>query len=126
MSITREEAIVRLQDTHDRMKQTVDFAKRNGLTPPNLNKDIEAYAMAIDALREQEKKDQHPQQPLTMDELRKMDGETVYCLELNIEMLVLAQNIGWITVTPDRPLEYERYKAHGLTLYRTRPKEKTT
>lgn len=120
MSMTREEAIARLQDTHDRMKQTVDYAKRNGLTTPNLSKDIEAYAMAIDALRMQEKKDQ---QPLTMAELRKMDGETVYCLELNIEMLVLAQNIGWITVTPDRPLEYERYKAHELTLYRTQPED---
>lgn len=76
--------------------------------------------ISLQALREQEEREKQPQ-PLTMAELRKMDGETVYCLELNIEMLVLAQNVGWITVTPDRPLEYERYKAHELTLYRTRP-----
>lgn len=114
--MTREEAIVRLQDTRDRMQQTVDYAKRNGLTPPNLSKDIEAYSMAIDALRMQEKKDQ---QPLTMAELRKMDGETVYCLELNTEVRVAARNTGWINI--HYPIDC--CKAHGLTLYRTRPED---
>lgn len=121
--MTREEAIVRLQDTHDRMKQTVDYAKRNGLTPPNLSKDIEAYAMAIDALRMQEKKDQNPQQPLTMAELRKMNGETVYCLELNTMVRVSARKTGWITIHYPLPGEYDCCKALGLTLYRTQPED---
>ena len=116
--MTREEAIVRLQDTRDRMQQTVDFAKRNGMTPPNLSKDIEAYSMAIDALRMQEEK---KQQPLTMAELRKMDGETVYCLELNTEVRVSARKTGWINIHYPLPNENDCCKALGLTLYRARP-----
>lgn len=118
--MTREEAIVKLQDTHDRMKQTVEFAKRKGLTPPNLSKDIEAYAMAIDALQMQEEK---AQQPLTMAELRNMNGETVYCLELNTEVRVSARKTGWITIHYPLPSENDCCKALGLTLYRTRPED---
>lgn len=118
MSMTREEAIVKLQDTRDRMIKTVEYAEQHGMTPPNLRKDIEAYSMAIDALRMQEEKEQ---QPLTMAELRNMNGETVYCLELNIDVKILARKHGFISVRYQFPGEYGECKAMGLTLYRTRP-----
>ena len=123
--MTREEAIARLQDTIDGMKKSVDFAKLRGLPTPNLRKDVETYAMALDALRMQEKKEQQPQpqQPLTMAELRKMNGETVYCLELNTMVRVSARKTGWITIHYPLPGEYDCCKALGLTLYRTQPED---
>lgn len=44
----------------------------------------EALDMAISALREQDvaDKDVGNNEPLTLDELRKMDGEPVYCVEI--------------------------------------------
>ena len=45
----------------------------------NAQKRIDALNMAISALRQQE---QQPNDPLTLDELRQMDGEPVYCVEI--------------------------------------------
>ena len=44
----------------------------------------EALDMAISALRQQDvpDKDVGKNEPLTLDELRKMDGEPVYCVEI--------------------------------------------
>ena len=58
-----------------------------------------------------------PELPLTTRELRKMDGERVYCLELNEEVRVSARETGFIKVTDDK----ENYPSIGLTLYRRRP-----
>lgn len=55
--------------------------------------------------------------PLTAQELRKMDGKTVYCLEMNEDVQVVAYKKGFIHITTDR----ERHRATGLTLYRQRP-----
>lgn len=120
MSITREEAIEKLQTAADQMKNAVNYANWKGLTTPNIQKQIEAYTMAIDALRMQEKKEQ---QPLTMAELRKMNGETVYCLEYNVDVKIRARMWGLIYVTYKFPGEYGECKAMGLTLYRKRPED---
>ena len=58
-----------------------------------------------------------PELPLTTQELRKMDGERVYCLELNEEVRVSARKTGLIKVIDDK----ENYLSIGLTLYRRRP-----
>ncbi len=58
-----------------------------------------------------------PELPLTTQELRKMDGERVYCLELNEEVRVSARKTGFIKVMDDK----ENYPSIGLTLYRRRP-----
>ena len=58
-----------------------------------------------------------PELPLTTQELRKMDGERVYCLELNEEVRVSARKTGFIKVMDDK----ESYPSIGLTLYRRRP-----
>ena len=44
----------------------------------------EALDMAISALRQQDVTDKNvgKNEPLTLDELRKMDGEPVYCVEI--------------------------------------------
>lgn len=55
--------------------------------------------------------------PLTPQELRKMDGEHVFCLEMNEEVKVVAYKKGFIRVTNDK----ENVPIHGLTLYRRRP-----
>ena len=55
--------------------------------------------------------------PLTTQELRKMDGEQVFCLDMNEEVRVVARKKGFIQVTNDK----EIHLITGLTLYRHRP-----
>ena len=78
----------------------------------------EAVSAGVDALREKAVREA---QPLTMVDLRSMDGKTVYCLELNMEVRVATRRTGWITVHWPLPMEKECCKAHGLTLYRRNP-----
>ena len=52
-----------------------------------------------------------------MQELRKMNGTQVFCLELNEEVRVAAPRKGFIRVTSDK----ENVPVTGLTLYRRRP-----
>ena len=92
------------------------------------NRDTADYDMLIEFIdstfREQEvREDVRRRMPLTQKELREMDGQTVYCLELNTEVRVSARKTGWITIHYPLPMEKDCCKAHGLTLYRTRPKE---
>lgn len=81
----------------------------------------EAVRAGVDALTEKEARTMP--YPLTMPELRKMDGQTVYCLELNTDVRVAARKTGWITVHWPLLNEKECCKAHGLTLYRSKPEE---
>ena len=55
--------------------------------------------------------------PLITQELRKMDGEQVFCLDMNEEVRVVARKKGFIQVTNDK----EIHLITGLTLYRHRP-----
>ena len=55
--------------------------------------------------------------PLTPQELRKMNGERVFCLEMNEEVQVVAYKKGFIRVTNDK----ENLPIYGLTLYHHRP-----
>ena len=55
--------------------------------------------------------------PLTTQEIRKMDGEQVFCLDMNEEVRVVARKKGFIQVTNDK----EIHRITGLTLYRHRP-----
>ena len=48
---------------------------------PGTEDTLEALHMAISALRQQETV-ANRNEPLTLDELRKMDGEPVYCVEI--------------------------------------------
>lgn len=82
----------------------------------------EALDLALTALQEKAVRDAQPQ-PLTMAELRSMDGKAVYCLELNTEVRVVTRKTGWITVHWPLPMEKECCKAHGLTLYRRNPND---
>ena len=78
----------------------------------------EANEMALQALREQEEREN---QPLTLAELRQMNGETVYCLDLNADVKVSAPHVGIINISYSIPGEWGVYNAKGMTLYRTRP-----
>ena len=71
--MTREEAISileRVAHTESKWPGTYDT--------------LEALDMAISALRQQETVSNRNglNEPLTLDELRKMDGEPVYCVEI--------------------------------------------
>ena len=103
----------------------------------------EAHRMAIDALRKQMERAEFtsiglpmtPEEcaaveaamkmhlPITMAELRQMNGETVYCLELNTNVKISAPKVGLIYVTYNIPGKYDTLKAMGLTLYRRKPEE---
>ena len=74
-----------------------------------------AHQMAIDVLREKE------HQPLTISELRNMNGKMVYCLDLNAEVKISAPKVGFIMISYSIQGEWGACKAVGLTLYRQRP-----
>ena len=74
-----------------------------------------AHQMAIDALREKE------HHPLTISELRNMNGEKVYCLDLNTVVKISAPKVGFIMISYSIRGEWGACKAAGLTLYRQRP-----
>ena len=80
--MTREEAIRQL-DGADIAVLNRDFFKFN-----------QAIIMAISALRQQEhfREVTKKIEPLTLDELRKMDGEPVWCVSLGAE---LSRGNGW-------------------------------
>ena len=85
----------------------------------------DAYDVAIAALREQEQSNE----PLTLEELRQMDGEPVYCAEYDEWGIVNVEVVGYWA---DKPFlgRYSRgvfynydIEMRGLTLYRHKPKE---
>lgn len=122
--MTREEAIERFEKQLTEAMVVLDsgFGTRPGENDLLYRKRKEMAEIALQALREQEEREKQPQ-PLTMAELRKMNGETVYCLELNTEVMILARKVGFVDVLYQFPGVYGECKAMELTLYRTRPEE---
>lgn len=59
--------------------------------------------------------------PLTLDELRGMDGEPVYCLDLNCEVKICAPRKGLISVLYNLPGISGVNYAREFTLYRRKP-----
>lgn len=85
-----------------------------------LRSSAEAYRMAIAALKAQ---GQIADQPLTIPELREMNGATVYCLELNAEVTVQASRYGFVEIYYKLPGTFGTHSAHELTLYRNTPED---
>lgn len=83
--MTREEAIKVLEKQFDKSCGNYRYQNAEKL-------DFEdALWMAISALRQQETVTNR-NEPLTLDELRKMDGEPVWCVSLGAE---LSRGNGW-------------------------------
>ena len=84
----------------------------------------EALDMAISALRQQE---QQPNDPLTLDELRKTDGEPVYCVEITgIEEWLFRRDGGFADMygefTSDDFMVFDNY-GKLWWCYRQKPEE---
>ena len=85
--MTRKEAIAVLECLVLEMNAILAGIPKSEATADQIKRCIDAYDMAISALRQQEQLDKVSQgssqdKPLTLDELRKMDGEPVYCVEI--------------------------------------------
>ena len=82
----------------------------------------EAHRVAISALRQQE---HDRNEPLTLDELRKMDGEPVYIVDGDVAWwdIVSFSLQGWLYLVKGKQFRYSRY---GEWLaYRQKPEEGT-
>ena len=80
--MTREEAIKWIQEEKTSFERAPDL---NGCPMTEYwQKAIDVYGMAISALRQQETVTNRNglNVPLTLDELRQMDGKPVYCVEI--------------------------------------------
>ena len=121
MSMTRGEAISRFEVMADETFVT-DMLYDTDNDIESVRDAHEISKIALQALREQEEREKQPQ-PLTMAELRKMNGETVYCLELNLDVKILAKKVGFVHVSYQFPGVYGECQAMDLTLYRARPEE---
>ena len=118
--MTRDEAISRFELMAD-----LDYIKENAADPNNEEVVQILYdlaRLALQALREQEEREKQPQ-PLTMAELRKMNGETVYCEDVNADVKIHAYEVGLIFVRYKDHFEDVLFKAKDVTLYRHKPKE---
>ena len=78
--MTREEAIEYWEGLRKTFSSQLE-KEENYFGRMHLQTTIEALDMAISALRQQETV-ANRNEPLTLDELRKMDGEPVYCVEI--------------------------------------------
>lgn len=123
--MTREEAINHLYN---------DWYKALGgqicVDSDKAEKFLEALGMAFNALSAQQSND-----PLTLDELREMNGEPVYCAELQCYGIIKVETIGiwanipfligtWCVPNCGSAVNFEYdIESRGLTLYRHKPEE---
>lgn len=90
-----------------------------------LGEQREPVALALSALRAQQQTDAN--QPLTLDELRQMDGEPVYIAE-NTEYWAVVNGFderGIYLLSHGKPDDYGYFELYGKTwlAYRHKPKE---
>ena len=113
--MTKKETIYQLEAVRDSCR-----ARGNDFDADVLNHCIDS----VKTFREPKANNFCEQQPpLTMAELRNMNDEIVYCLELNIEVRVSARKTGWIYLHYPVGRESDCCAAKDVTLYRTRLKE---
>lgn len=123
MSMTIEEAIKHFSGQVSN-KSILSVAKSmdNPHVLDMVSKINEANELALVALKEKAGLEKQPQ-PLTMAELRNMNGETVYCEDVNADVKIHAYKVGFIYVEYKDAFEYVLFKAKDVTLYRHNPKE---
>ena len=82
--MTRKEAIAVLECLALEMNAILAGIHKSEATADQIKRCIDAYDMAISALRQQEhfREVTKKVEPLTPDELRQMDGEPVYSVEI--------------------------------------------
>ena len=111
--MTKKETIYQLEAVRDSCRAHGD----------DFNADVLNHCIdSVKTFREA-KADSCERQPLTMAELRKMDGETVYCLELNAEVTVRSKRYNFVEIYYKFPGLTGTHTAHGLTLYRNTPED---
>ena len=121
----REEAIEWMQEEKASFERAPDL---NGCPMTEYwQKAIDVYDMAISALRQQDhfREVTKKVEPLTLDELRKMDGEPVWIVAGDVSWwdLVSFSVQDWLYLTRGEELRYSRY---GEWLaYRQKPEEGT-
>lgn len=137
--MTREEAISVLEESKRQNEIMRDnpntFFKVSDIVTgeKNAQKRIDALNMAISALRQQEHfREVTKMEPLTLDELREMDGEPVWC-EIYIKGqssfygIVHGENVTGFIPGDDNPsnLAITNVGAYGLAwlAYRQKPEE---
>ena len=131
--MTREEAISVLEESKRQNEIMRDnpntFFKVSDIVTgeKNAQKRIDALNMAISALRQQEHFCEVTKkvEPLTLDELRKMDGEPVYIVDGDVAWwdIVSFSLQGWLYLAKGKQFRYSRY---GEWLaYRQKPEEGT-
>ena len=127
--MTKEEAISVLENPDVSLGVTV----RVGQEDDYWKKLSPALEMAISALRTQQEEEKN--EPLTLEELREMDGEQVWCHELQCYGIVKVKNIGhwdnmpilvgsWHANTKTSAVNFEYdIETRGFKLYRRKPEE---
>ena len=82
--MTREEAIEYAEKKNLKLEEEIERPGSYYGAYAMYSTELEFVSMAISALRQRDvtDKDVGKNDPLTLDELRKMDGEPVYCVEI--------------------------------------------
>ena len=135
--MTREEAIECLSER----VSIGGTGEQNCMVGFRVNTDTldEAFDMAISALRQQEhfREVTKKVEPLTLDELRQMVGEPVWCKELECYGIIKIETIGRFANSPFLIGVYHNFdlgasvnfeydiKRHHFSLYRQKPEDET-
>lgn len=83
--MTREEAIVLIERSVNELKEMMQTITMPQSAAEQLQKQIDAHEMAISALRQESVTNRNGlNDPLTLDELRKMDGEPVWTVTIGL------------------------------------------
>ena len=134
--MTREEAIILIERAANELREMMKTITMPASATEQLQQEIDAHEIAISALRQQETvTDSHQlNEPLTLDELRKMDGEPVWC-EIYIKGqssfygIVHGENVTGFIPGDDKPanLAITNVGAYGLAwlAYRQKPEDGT-
>ena len=128
--MTREEAINALDIVEHMESFSILYEPGEPMNPTTVGELKEACRIAISALRAQS--DTPPNDPLTPEELREMDGEPVWVVELNGYPphwgLVYwcrknKRNIVYVTINNGASICAETLLAAGGKIYRRKPEE---
>ena len=123
--MTREEAIEYWEGLRKTFSSQLE-KEENHFGRMHLQTTIEALDMAISALRQQ---GQERNEPLTLDELRRMEGQPVYIVE-NTEYWAIVNSFdqaGVYLLSYGNPDDYGYFGLYGKTwlAYRQKPEEGT-
>ena len=123
--MTREEAIILIERAANELREMMKTITMPTSAAEQLQQEIDAHEIAISALRQ---KEQEGNDPLTLDELRKMDGEPVWVVwpdgRIKSQWFIISSTF-WIEMFQEWDGTLSKDYGKTWLAYRQKPEEGT-